>query len=112
MISSSKRTRAWTRQNGKCCWCGRTVALECCTHEHILPRILGGTDAYENMAVSHLECNRLRSSNIWQDPHPSFLFDFVREELSRIRLKNSEPDGPLPKDTPMPVVRWSETAPC
>lgn len=55
------------------------------TKEHIIPKSFsrnsGGTDDFENIALSHKECNRLRSSNVNQPPHSSFLFYFVRDRL-------------------------------
>lgn len=105
-----KRHRLLQRQNWRCCWCGEALSRPTATLEHILPEVMGGTEAYENTAVAHQACNVARGHNIWQDPAPSFLFDFVRERLSQIRFEGIKPDGPLPKDTPMPIIHWTKAA--
>lgn len=82
-----KRHKLLRLQNWRCCWCGDPLSRAGATLEHLLPDAMGGTEAYENTAVAHKACNTARANNIWQDPHPSFLFNFVRERLKVIRAE-------------------------
>ena len=61
-------------QNGECFLCGELLDLSIRRHtygavtwEHILPKILGGTDRRENLALSHVECNMKRSGSLSTD---------------------------------------------
>lgn len=69
-------------QNWRCCWCGHTLALEFATIEHIIPKFNGGISHPDNYAVAHLECNKLRGHNLDIEPHPHFLFDFIRKRIA------------------------------
>lgn len=46
-----------------CFVCGRKVDRIEATLEHIKPRSLGGTDDYENLAISHGRCNARRGNS-------------------------------------------------
>lgn len=59
------RTRLAEAQNWKCCWCGcETTALRgmknSATTEHVVPRSLGGSDGWENLAMACHGCNSRR----------------------------------------------------
>lgn len=73
------------RQRFACCWCGRWLVVDGCTLEHIIPKSLGGTNDFENLAVAHYICNSNRSSNIDLEPHSQPVFDFVRERLRQFK---------------------------
>jgi hypothetical protein len=88
-----KLRAAWELQNGKCCWCGEPVPLLVATQEHILPVLLGGDNSRNNLAAAHAACNKARGCNIWQDPHPSFLFGGILEKLKVIRASLSTSDS-------------------
>lgn len=47
------------RNNGKvpCFVCKHHVARTRATLEHVIPRSRGGTDAYDNLSISHPICN-------------------------------------------------------
>lgn len=61
------RTRLAEAQNWRCCWCGRHVSIfqgrrDSATIEHVLPKSQGGTDDWENLAMSCARCNSNRGS--------------------------------------------------
>jgi 5-methylcytosine-specific restriction endonuclease McrA len=61
------RTRLAEAQNWRCCWCGRYVSIfrsrrNSATIEHVLPKSQGGTDDWENLAMSCAHCNSNRGS--------------------------------------------------
>lgn len=61
------RTRLSEAQNWKCCWCGIPCTHErgkkdSSTLEHILPKSMGGTDDYENLAMACSRCNSKRGN--------------------------------------------------
>jgi len=61
------RTRLAEAQNWRCCWCGRHTSIkrsrrDSATIEHVLPKSQGGTDDWENLAMSCARCNSNRGS--------------------------------------------------
>lgn len=59
------RTRLAEAQNWRCCWCGKHCVPESNKHnsatiEHVTPRSQGGTDTWENFAMSCNHCNQAR----------------------------------------------------
>ena len=61
------RTRLAEAQNWRCCWCGRYTSIfrnrrNSATIEHVLPKSQGGTDDWENLAMSCARCNSNRGS--------------------------------------------------
>jgi 5-methylcytosine-specific restriction endonuclease McrA len=61
------RTRLAEAQNWRCCWCSRPVSIfrsrrDSATIEHVTPKSEGGTDAWENLAMSCARCNSSRGS--------------------------------------------------
>lgn len=67
-----------------CCYCGRALARETHTWEHIIPRSLGGTDDASNLAHACHPCNSERGNL----PQPEFL---AKQLLSRVREYNPCP---------------------
>lgn len=57
------RERLSEAQNHRCCWCGDrmtdpgTPGPLMATFEHIIPRVLGGSDHPDNLAVACYGCN-------------------------------------------------------
>lgn len=47
----------WQRSGGRCGLCQEPVALDDLHLDHILPRSQGGSDALDNLQVSHPRCN-------------------------------------------------------
>lgn len=61
------RTRLAESQNWRCCWCGRHTSIfrnrrDSATIEHVTPKSEGGTDDWENLAMSCARCNSTRGS--------------------------------------------------
>ena len=59
------RVRLAEAQNWKCCWCGCECVAESnyqnsATIEHVVPRSLGGSDDWENLAMACNKCNHRR----------------------------------------------------
>lgn len=88
----SKYSLRLHQQHELCPWCGNHIGSEG-NPEHIIPKSMGGTDAYENIAAAHRSCNAKRSSNIWLDPVAGTPFDFIRVRLKKIRDAEKYPDG-------------------
>jgi 5-methylcytosine-specific restriction endonuclease McrA len=66
------RTRLSESQNWKCCWCGCHTTEQrgknnSTTVEHIIPRSVGGSDDWENLAMACHSCNSRRGSQTVQD---------------------------------------------
>ena len=93
-------------QNGRCCWCGEMMLPATVSLEHIIPVSMGGKNTWDNKAASHRLCNRQRSSNFLQEPHPSFLFDHVRRRLKAYHEGIARQD--IAKlGLPIPAMRWT-----
>lgn len=73
-------------QNSKCFNCGRPLALQrkngalppSVNREHVTPRALGGAKGYPNLALSHVNCNRIKDD---QPPTP--------DQLARLAVINA-----------------------
>lgn len=60
------RCRLAEAQNWKCCWCGCQTVDEpqkanSATIEHVIPKARGGTDDWDNLAMSCQRCNTKRA---------------------------------------------------
>lgn len=53
-----KKTKGWV----PCYVCGLHVKAQDATLEHIKPLSRGGTDAWDNLAISHAHCNAERGN--------------------------------------------------
>jgi 5-methylcytosine-specific restriction endonuclease McrA len=82
-IPKSWKDRRLQQQEETCCWCGHYMSMAAATWEHIIPKALGGTDEFSNLALAHYRCNAKRDLNIGQQPHPSSKFEFVRQVLAK-----------------------------
>ncbi len=51
------RKNVYIRDRGRCAYCDRKVSLNNFTFDHIIPRVDGGTDCWENVVVSCVRCN-------------------------------------------------------
>lgn len=61
------RCRLSEAQNWKCCWCGCDTTDErkksnSSTIEHMLPKSLGGSDDWDNLAMACNKCNNKRGN--------------------------------------------------
>lgn len=50
------------RDGGICHLCDRPVSLSVATRDHIIPASKGGTNAADNIALAHRNCNRARAN--------------------------------------------------
>ncbi len=48
--------RLYAAQNGRCYLCGAVMTVEEATHDHVVPRVLGGKGK-RNIALAHFACN-------------------------------------------------------
>lgn len=60
-IRDTKRARIYERDGWACVWCKRPVAAKstACL-DHVLPRVLGGTNNASNLVTACLDCNQRR----------------------------------------------------
>lgn len=67
----------WNQQNGLCGLCGRAMlrnrfeapharvwAKQRATVDHIRPKSKGGSDARENLQLTHARCNKIKGNQI------------------------------------------------
>jgi len=94
------RTKAYSRQEGRCCYCGlpmwqtspdelkhlglrpRTLAPLRCTAEHLLARQDGGRDEPGNIAAACVHCNGLRHRRKTPPP-PDVYRTIVQKRLAK-----------------------------
>lgn len=70
------RAELFAKQNGLCHLCGKLMTLQrkgklgvsvsalFATFDHLLPRALGGTAYYTNLALAHRKCNSARGHKL------------------------------------------------
>jgi 5-methylcytosine-specific restriction endonuclease McrA len=51
------RKNVYIRDGGRCAYCNRKVGLGNFTFDHIIPRVEGGIDCWENVVISCVKCN-------------------------------------------------------
>jgi 5-methylcytosine-specific restriction endonuclease McrA len=69
LLKPVRRTKAvkfsrhaiYTRDKGRCQYCGVAVSKKEMQYEHVLPRALGGTTRWENIVVSCHSCNQRKA---------------------------------------------------
>lgn len=82
------RRTIYERDQGLCGLCGDPVAYEVMELDHITPRMVGGSDAPDNLRVAHKVCNRERGradrrTHGYRRGNPS---PFIRPNVLNIRL--------------------------
>ena len=52
------RENVYTRDGGKCQYCGVRVARHEATYDHVVPRALGGVTTWDNIVIACVGCNQ------------------------------------------------------
>jgi 5-methylcytosine-specific restriction endonuclease McrA len=52
------RENVYTRDKGRCQYCGEVVPRVKATYDHVLPRDLGGKTKWDNIVIACFECNQ------------------------------------------------------
>jgi len=52
------RRNIWTRDKGKCQYCGKKTPIESFTFDHVIPKSQGGKTIWENIVVACYKCNQ------------------------------------------------------
>ena len=52
------RENVYTRDKGKCQYCGQHVPRVKATYDHVLPRDLGGATKWDNIVIACFDCNQ------------------------------------------------------
>lgn len=47
-----------------CCWCCENLNRESITMEHLIPKSLGGSNAFENLYLACRHCNKSRGNRL------------------------------------------------
>lgn len=93
-IAASKRDAVWSICGGKCYICRQKVSRWSFTIEHIIPKSIGGTDEYDNLAVAHQACNVAKADQIVHGPR----FEAARQLF--MRQHGWDPNNHAPKNAP------------
>lgn len=56
------RRNIWVRDKGKCQYCGKKVALDNFTFDHVLPQAQGGKATWDNIVVACPPCNQRKAN--------------------------------------------------
>lgn len=59
----------WERDEGVCCLCNEPADPNDWWEEHLIPISRGGPHCYDNVAVSHPECNRRKHDKTMEEYH-------------------------------------------
>ena len=55
------RHNVYARDRGRCQYCGRKIARDEFTYEHVVPRVLGGKTSWDNVVVACVRCNQRKA---------------------------------------------------
>lgn len=61
-FTSATRKSVYAKYNGHCAICGRPVKYNDMTIDHIIPLSSGGTNEKDNLELSCLRCNLMKSN--------------------------------------------------
>jgi 5-methylcytosine-specific restriction endonuclease McrA len=56
------RENVYTRDNGKCQYCGHKVPRHEATYDHVVPRAQSGTTVWENIVICCVPCNQKKGN--------------------------------------------------
>lgn len=78
------------RDNNQCQYCGKTSGSM--TTDHVLPRVLGGSDSWENLVCACVECNTKKGNaplnksgmKLLKKPKKPHFFTFILSSLGNI----------------------------
>lgn len=56
------RQNIYLRDGGTCQYCRRSVPLEECTFDHVVPRVRGGKTCWTNVVLCCIACNRAKGA--------------------------------------------------
>lgn len=56
------RENVYTRDNGKCQYCGHKVPRPDATYDHVLPRAQGGKTEWTNIVIACVPCNQAKGN--------------------------------------------------
>lgn len=55
------RQNVYARDRGRCQYCGHGVRRDEFTYDHVIPRVLGGRTAWDNIVVACMPCNQRKA---------------------------------------------------
>lgn len=73
-------------QDQRCFVCSLEIeTIEEATLEHIIPKSLGGSNKQDNLAVSHLECNRIKGADLMRGYEPAEYVRVIQKHLTSMK---------------------------
>lgn len=69
------RENIWIRDQGRCAYCPRPLALSEFTFDHVVPRSLGGGTDWENIVCACTDCNRRKAAKSLKQAGMALRFD-------------------------------------
>ena len=67
------RYRKWKAAGKKCAYCRRSLALECVTLDHIVPKALGGSGSPANQCCCCFQCNQKKGKREQHEFHAALM---------------------------------------
>ena len=99
------RDNVWTRDHGRCQYCGLAVAPEAATYDHVTPRSQGGKTCWENVVIACGPCNQRKGGRTPEQARMRLLATPMRpKRLSEVRLRLS-----FQRDVPEAWAPWLPT---
>jgi len=80
--NSEKRKEIFERDKYKCHYCGEKVTPENATIDHLTPQHAGGKNTKENLKISCLICNSIKSGKTYEEAAP-FLLKSIQERRAK-----------------------------
>lgn len=76
----------YTRDGGRCAYCGRAIELRDATRDHVVPRCRGGEDSWMNLVLACKRCNHIKAD---RTPQEAGMTLRVRPHVPKGRLRRS-----------------------
>jgi len=82
------RYNLFCRDNGHCMYCGKKVALDDFTFEHVIPKDYGGKRVWENIVVACIRCNGKKRNRTPKEANMVLIREPFAPKLSKSVPKN------------------------
>jgi 5-methylcytosine-specific restriction endonuclease McrA len=79
------RRNVWTRDGGKCQYCGARVSRNEFTFDHIIPKSRGGATAWTNIVIACIDCNQNKANRTPEEAKMKLLSRPIEPSLAVLK---------------------------
>ena len=81
------KKNVWLRDDGKCQYCAKAVALGEATVDHVIPKSRGGQNAWDNVTLACTKCNQKKGSHLLENTNLKLARQPFKPKMDSLFLK-------------------------